>query len=291
MRAFIFGLLVFCLWASFSRYYYVCEIKQLCEPQEVISARPLTLTLEEEDKIILDQYEEFAFDYSSSDPQLTENNELFLDTLSKILLADTSKEVTIIGYARPSEREVKIGFFEKIGQARADAIRQVLVQKGIAAARISSDYAEHDSEELLAPLDFTLSTNSLLDEYGLAGERLVKEYFTFTNMTFSDANFAYDSDDFAPGEPCQKYADSVAIYLGMNPEYKLYITGHTDDVGSHAYNDELGMRRAKSAADYFKELGVKSEIITDSKGKRAPMAPNDTPENQQKNRRVNFRIE
>ena len=56
------------------------------------------------------------------------------------------------------------------------------------------------------------------------------------------------------------------------------------------------MRRAKSAMQYFRELGVTVDIKTESKGEKEPVAPNavkgkDNPEGRQKNRRVNFVIQ
>ena len=77
----------------------------------------------------------------------------------------------------------------------------------------------------------------------------------------------------------------------------MTIIGHTDSIGSDAYNDTLGMRRAENALLYFRDLGIGNTIETETMGKRRPVAPNsttsgnDNPEGRQKNRRVNFVIE
>ncbi|MCB9297603.1 MAG: OmpA family protein [Lewinellaceae bacterium] len=113
-------------------------------------------------------------------------------------------------------------------------------------------------------------------------------------MTFSDANFEYNSDVFKPGEPFKLYADSVKTYFDLNPEGILRIVGHTDSIASADYNLDLGMRRAQSARDYFRGLGIEAKIVVESQGEERPVAPNsnpdgsDNPEGRQKNRRVNF---
>jgi outer membrane protein OmpA-like peptidoglycan-associated protein len=120
--------------------------------------------------------------------------------------------------------------------------------------------------------------------------------FEFKNMTFSDANFRFNSAEFIPGESFITYADSVKTHLELHPTDKMIITGHTDSKGTPKYNYELGVKRAQSALEYFRELGVTAEILTKSEGENKPIAPNakdgkDFPEGRQKNRRVNFTIE
>ena len=197
--------------------------------------------------------------------------------------------LTITGFYRQSEQSIAPGFFENIGLARADQIRKLLMKKGISQDRFSLDHGISESVRLPEPLLFDLyDPNSTANEF----EKVV---FTFTNMTFSDANFEYNSDVFKPGEPLKLYADSVKTYLDLNTEALLTIVGHTDSIGSDAYNLDLGQRRAENARAYFIDsLGVTTDIQVSSVGKERPVAPNsmsdgsDNPEGRQKNRRVNF---
>ena len=110
-------------------------------------------------------------------------------------------------------------------------------------------------------------------------------------MTFSDANFEYDSDVFIPNKAFQLYADSLKTYFDLHSGKTLNIIGHTDAVGSDEYNDDLGLRRAQSVRKYLKNLNLNAEILTDSKGRRYPMATNNEDDGRRKNRRVNFVIE
>ena len=107
-------------------------------------------------------------------------------------------------------------------------------------------------------------------------------------MTFSNANFAIDSEEFRPSAQFLVYADSLQTFLSENKEHTIRITGHTDDDGNELYNEDLGLKRANSAKAFLKKLGIKNKIIISSKGETQPAAPNKTEANKQKNRRVNF---
>ncbi|MEN0006693.1 MAG: OmpA family protein [Bacteroidota bacterium] len=279
------ALLVFALFLVFAliaRWYFVCEVRQLCDevPQDV---RLKTLELKDGETTLLQGYDEFAFDSLSIAPRLNENNERFLDTLAAILEANPDKLMTITAFFRESEKGVKSGYFDNIGAARADQIRKLLMERGIAEARIAVDYGESEDPLLQAPLDFNLYPADLPSGYD-------RELYTFKNNTFKDDNFAFDSDEFRPGEAFLFYADSLKNYFEAYPDHSLKIVGHTDAVGGSDYNEDLGMRRAKNAMEYFRELGVITEIKINSEGEQNPVASNETDEGRQKNRRVNFII-
>lgn len=288
MKFFAFLLLLaFLLFATGTRYYYVCELKGLCAavPDEPADPRLPTLQLREGDTILLRDYDQFAFDTSAVLPRLNDNNVAFLDTVAQILRADSSRNLTITGLYRPAEAGREYGFFENLGLARANVVRQELLRRGVAENRVTLDHEPAPSAALAEPLTFELYLPTDQEE------DYAKTAFTFTNMTFSDANFEFDSDIFTPGEPFQLYADSVRTYFELNPDREMIIVGHTDNIGNSQYNLDLGMRRAGSARQYFLDLGLLNEITTRSEGENRPVASNQTQEGRQKNRRVNFILE
>ncbi len=296
----LLGFLVFCAWASFARYHYVCKIKNNCNPVEEtvapkapINTRPKTLSLKSGDEYILKDYEQFAFKNGSVNPNPTANNKDFIEKVADYLKKNEDKNLTIMGYYRESEKNTASDMYENLGLARAAAIRSLLERRGIQQERISLDFNSITGDKLIEPATFELyaAKTKSPDEFDKDGTRLAKVQFSFHDMTYSDANFEYDSDVFKPKEAFLAYADSVKTYLELNTDKTLTIIGHTDNVGSHEYNDGLGMRRAKSTKEYFIKMGAKSPIKIMTKGKREPMAPNDTEENRLKNRRVNFKIE
>lgn len=73
----------------------------------------------------------------------------------------------------------------------------------------------------------------------------------------------------------------------------LTIDGHTDSVGSDAYNQALSERRANSVADYLagKDHLNRSNMSTNGHGESMPVATNDTDEGRQLNRRVEITIQ
>lgn len=292
MRSIFFGFLFFLMWASFARYYYVCKIKDHCTEKTVIvkETRPQTLNLTFGEEVILEGYEQFAFKEGSSLPDMNASNESFLDALANILKEQPERSVTITGAMLESEKGalLKNTLQENIGLARAEKIRDLLRVRGIDEKRITLDYETVQGTSLLEPVSFSLFPTAVNEEQP---EEYAKIQFSFTDMTYSDANFKVDSDVFTPGSAFLLYADSVVTYMNNNMEKSLTVIGHTDDTGNDFYNEELGKRRALSASRFFKNKGLKSSIKTISKGEKQPVAPNDSDANRQKNRRVNFKIE
>ncbi len=84
----------------------------------------------------------------------------------------------------------------------------------------------------------------------------------------------------------------VLDYLKDGTIEKISIAGHTDSVGDPNYNMALSGRRAKAVMDYFIKNGISRDRLSyKAYGESQPKVANDTPENRQKNRRVEFVIE
>jgi OOP family OmpA-OmpF porin len=72
---------------------------------------------------------------------------------------------------------------------------------------------------------------------------------------------------------------------------EIEIAGHTDDVGSEAYNQKLSENRAQSVATYIIEHGIDtSRLNAVGYGESRPIAFNSDEEGRQKNRRVEFKV-
>jgi len=289
MRAFLVFLL-FCAFALTARWYYVCKIKNQCGEVTEVSTdvRAATLELLDGEEVIISGQDQFRFDSAQTNPIMNANNRSFLDSVATYFQQNKDKNLTITGFYRPSEANMSSGMFENLGVARANTIREMLVNRGISEKRITLDFKQAQTEGLATPVMFDAFIPVTDEE---TPEDYEKTSFTFENMTFSEANFEYNSAKFIPGEPFLLYADSVKTYLELNTDKLLIVTGHTDSIGGDPYNDNLGLRRAISAKEYFKEMGITTEIETKSMGRTRPVAPNATEEGRAKNRRVNFKIE
>jgi len=74
-------------------------------------------------------------------------------------------------------------------------------------------------------------------------------------------------------------------------DVRLEIAGHTDSTGREEENIDLSSRRAQAIRDFMVQNGVAAaRLLARGYGSQYPIAPNDTPENLQKNRRSEFTV-
>ena len=85
--------------------------------------------------------------------------------------------------------------------------------------------------------------------------------------------------------------NQVVKFMKNNESVKLEISGHTDNTGSLKYNTKLSEERAKAVVDYLVTQGIDASRL-EWKGYAftQPIAPNDTAEGREKNRRVEFKV-
>ena len=102
-------------------------------------------------------------------------------------------------------------------------------------------------------------------------------------------NFDLDSARLTPN--AKAILDTVGDALLSIESVNVEIGGHTDSLGSNAYNQKLSQRRAESVKTYLSERGVDaSRMEVKGYGEAEPVAPNDTAEGRELNRRVELKI-
>ncbi len=85
--------------------------------------------------------------------------------------------------------------------------------------------------------------------------------------------------------------NKLADLLKANPEKKVEIGGHTDNVGSDVANQTLSDNRAQSVVTYLIAQGVNTEkLVAKGYGETVPVETNETDEGRAKNRRTEFKI-
>jgi OmpA-OmpF porin, OOP family len=105
----------------------------------------------------------------------------------------------------------------------------------------------------------------------------------------ADVLFDFDKSVLKP-EGKSKLDDLANKVKAINLEVVIAI-GHTDSIGSDAYNQKLSVRRAESVKAYLVSKGVEpNRIYTEGKGEKQPVASNKTKEGRQKNRRVEIEV-
>ena len=101
--------------------------------------------------------------------------------------------------------------------------------------------------------------------------------------------FDFDKWDLRPESFIE--LNRVVKLLKENPAIEIEMSAHTDSFGSDEYNNTLSENRAKSVMEYIVSQGIDpARIVSHGYGETKPVAPNDTPENRQLNRRVEFTI-
>ncbi len=85
--------------------------------------------------------------------------------------------------------------------------------------------------------------------------------------------------------------DRTAEFMKNNPTIEIEIGGHTDNIGSDAFNQKLSERRAQAVADYLITKGVdKKRMTVVGYGPHRPIAFNTDEEGRAMNRRVEFKV-
>ncbi|KQP17866.1 outer membrane protein OmpA [Pseudorhodoferax sp. Leaf267] len=111
-----------------------------------------------------------------------------------------------------------------------------------------------------------------------------------TKVTYAaDAFFDFDKSVLKP-EGRAKLDDLVGKIKDINLEVIIAV-GHTDSVGSDAYNQRLSVRRSEAVKAYLVSKGVeRNRVYTEGKGEKQPVADNKTAEGRAKNRRVEIEV-
>ena len=105
----------------------------------------------------------------------------------------------------------------------------------------------------------------------------------------ADVLFDFDKS-ILKNEGKNKLDDLASKVKAINLEVVIAI-GHTDSIGSDAYNQKLSVRRAESVKAYLVTKGIeKNRVYTEGKGEAQPVADNKTAEGRAKNRRVEIEV-
>ena len=280
MRILIYGFLAFLLLAIPCRYWYVCQIKQHCAKQEIVSGADRIETKGAAQNIVLNSNDGKVLEVSGSikiNPGAISpegDYGTFLDDVAAYLADHPNQQLTITGRWLDEEAGVDSKPYENMGLARAASMRDSLTVRGVDLSRLEIAHARVADDPEEGILFFTQE----------------KEEITFTNVNFSGDNFDSGSAAFSPDVDFVQYVDTLIIYLEANPDKQLALAGHTDNKGSEDLNRKLGLQRAESVKRYLVGRGVRAAISTRSAGATEPVADNDTEEGRAKNRRFNLKI-
>ena len=136
--------------------------------------------------------------------------------------------------------------------------------------------------------DNTIRINAMeLDEHDITKVRGPKE----VTVVLDSRSLNFDFDKSNVKAEYYGILENLKSYMEYN-DYEVSIIGHTDSMGTDAYNIALGQRRADSVKSKLIEMGLSSDRIvsTSSRGESEPIATNETAEGRAENRRIEFQL-
>jgi len=109
------------------------------------------------------------------------------------------------------------------------------------------------------------------------------------NLGSDHLKFEFDKAELRPED--RELLSRIAGILVTAQDYTISVNGHTDDVGSEAYNQKLSERRAQAVRDYLVEAGLAPPILSvTGHGKAVPLVRERSEAARAKNRRVELGI-
>jgi outer membrane protein OmpA-like peptidoglycan-associated protein len=182
---------------------------------------------------------------------------------------------------------------EAAGRRQAELEREV-ARETADRAKLESERAEAEAAQSRQEADeLRKARERELDRMKEALSHIAETSRTPLGMVVSlgEDRFLFDFDKADLKQENRELLSRIAGVLLASHGYRLYVYGHTDDVGTAEYNQDLSERRAKSVRDYLVKAGIPEEII-ESKGfgKTSPRVPAKTSAARKKNRRVEIGV-
>jgi OOP family OmpA-OmpF porin len=322
------------LWMTGSAWWHVCKIKQLCADDAVAatdttalesspaSFTPDRLTLSDGAGFQLSLPGNFSFARSGFVANMSTlglvDGKSPLDSLTAYLKANPSRSLAITGYYTGDEANTTS--FTNLGLARAEGVRQYLVQRGIPATALSTQ-GTLVSGATGSGLTFTPAGDSLYGGIGMgfegatavsipdttglaaaaatpaaplpateAGLAAAEKYTSVFEPI--DLYFQLGETSYIKTDETVKFFAEAAKYLAAHKDKKLLITGHTDNSGDDAVNLRLSRERANQVRARLRRSGIdQGQISVDAKGESAPKVSNETREGRKANRRVSVVVQ
>lgn len=155
------------------------------------------------------------------------------------------------------------------------------------AANNGCPFDDFDQDGVLDPEDLCPKTPGLPENQGCP--MIEKEEQEILNTAFENLEFVTGKNEIK--QASYESLDRLAELMEKKDNWKIRISGHTDNVGNDESNLNLSKNRANAVSEYLQSRGVRLDrIFVKWFGETEPIASNDTEEGRQKNRRVEMEI-
>lgn len=297
-------------WMAGSTWYWVCKVKGHCEevalvtgiggdvPQADLSGSvgmpeipPFTVSGEGQALMTFNNNLRFGKSGAMGVVPGTIGNAL--DSLAAYLKNNPNQDVQVTGFY--ADEETNETDFQNLGLARANFLKQQLVDRGLNADRVISSYMLNEGDDffampdtLIGGIDIALLSRAVADG---STDASATARTVATRPANRNLYFAHNRSSLKMDKDLRDYLSGVIQYMNQHPDARIVLTGHTDSAGQVAANVALGRGRAETVRKYFRDFGLSvNRIKIDSKGEANPIASNDTDSGKQKNRRVEISI-
>lgn len=229
-----------------------------------------------------------SFNFKESDLRIlspvSKDLESEIVKLKDYLTTNEGKSLAITGNFKSDEQNNSA--FPNLGVARANAVKNYLVSKGIPSKLIDTYGKKNDemvadkSKIYHGPVTFEvvkLKDNTKAMKT-IADDIKVNPLVVYFKQGSATVNLTPEQ---------RKKIVAISTYLDKVDGSSCLVVGHTDNTGKAANNIKLGQSRANVAKEYLKRNAIpQNKIITLSKGQTEPIADNATEEGRAKNRRI-----
>ncbi|WP_258102886.1 OmpA family protein [Marinoscillum sp. MHG1-6] len=237
-----------------------------------------------------------------------DDTDIFRFKAEDLLLDDSSPIASSFNHLTSGEDDVFVTVYGKVLDSKSGneiPNARVIVERlpdGVDIGSIKTEGSDYHFTVragarygLLAKLDGYLSRNENFDFNRISKSDSVNKDLMLTPIEKEAKivinNIFFDFDKAVLKTSSYPELNRILEYLKSGDIAKIQISGHTDSVGDDAYNQGLSERRARAVFNYFRQNGVAfASMKVVGYGETEPIAPNDTDENKQLNRRVEFKI-
>ena len=220
----------------------------------------------------------FRFDFGGD--QITDTHRAMLDEVARALESNPRLAAKVVGHSDSLGSEQANLQFSRL---RAEAVTAYLTgDRGIAEHRIVTE-----AKGSLKPV----ASNETLEGQG-RNRRVVVALRQETGAARRKAKgtwvLRFDLGGSRLSSENIALLSEVARELRYNSDLEALIVGHSDSIGQEPLNFQISRARAETAKNYLsRTLGIDEQrIVTQAKGSSRPVASNDTPEGQRRNRRA-----
>jgi len=134
-------------------------------------------------------------------------------------------------------------------------------------------------------LEHCLNSTNIIENIVLVSVETMKKQGV--SVRINNIFFDYDKYELKPESFPE--LDRLVRFLTENPDATVEISGHTDNIGTDDYNQNLSAKRAQAVVEYLVAQGCKMEFLkSKGYGKTKPVDTNETGEGRANNRRVEF---